>query len=415
MTMFESRIEERLEWRKWVTPRPLSDRPIHNWYTFPHSFADDLLKGLADEWSLGPQDRILDPFVGAGTTILAAKELGIPASGYDLSPLATFVSSVKISEYDAEELKAGLDSLPDVCECSGLQGLSRVYPRFVQKALSERALESLDGLSVRIGEINVSEQIRDLLRLALLRTVGEFSRAVITGGWPRWADSGRDEQEIASTFRKHFTSMAVDAKHSDTPNDNRWKVDVADARSLPDRDGLYSAVVTSPPYPNRHDYTRVFGLELMFLFLDWDGTRQLRYQSLHSHPEARPVRPFTDGYCPPESLVDTVARIEATSIDPRITRMLLGYFVDIFLCLQEMHRVCRSGAWVAINVGNVQYRGVSVTVDEFVAEIAAQVGLECECIRVIRYRGNSAQQMSKHGRQPSRESIVFLSKPTSSE
>ena len=54
----------------------------------PHSFTGDLVHALIDEWHLDETDNLLDPFAGAGTTLLAAKERGIPGSGYDLSPLA---------------------------------------------------------------------------------------------------------------------------------------------------------------------------------------------------------------------------------------------------------------------------------------------------------------------------------------
>ncbi|HCU38424.1 MAG TPA: hypothetical protein DGT21_24300 [Armatimonadetes bacterium] len=62
-------------------------------------------------------------------------------------------------------------------------------------------------------------------------------------------------------------------------------------------------------------------------------------------------------------------------------------------------------------MGNAQYCGIPIMVDEFLADIGSQVGLEPQEIRVVRYRGNSAQQMSEYGRNPSRESIVFFTRP----
>lgn len=72
--------------------------------------------------------------------------------------------------------------------------------------------------------------------------------------------------------------MLSDVRDHD-PGEGSWQVQIADARSLPDPKGTYTAVITSPPYPNRHDYTRVFGVELLFEFLDWERLRMLRYQS----------------------------------------------------------------------------------------------------------------------------------------
>jgi hypothetical protein len=82
----------------------------------------------------------------------------------------------------------------------------------------------------------------------------------------------------------------------------------------------------------------------------------------------------------------------------------------MFLCLSEVKRVCRRGAKIAFVLGNAQYSGESILVDEITAEIGEQVGLSCEKIIAVRYRGNSAQQMEKFGRRPSRESIVIFTK-----
>lgn len=62
-------------------------------------------------------------------------------------------------------------------------------------------------------------------------------------------------------------------------------------------------------------------------------------------------------------------------------------------------------------MGNAQYRGVPIAVDELTAEIGEQAGLRCDKLIVARYRGNSAQQMGKYGRNPSRESVVVFRRP----
>ncbi len=105
------KYQERLQYRRWVTPQPLAHAPVHRWFTFPHSFSREMVWELIDEWGLGPEDHILDPFVGAGTTLVAAKERGISATGVDLSPLATFVSRVKTTEYQLDEVQDALNSL----------------------------------------------------------------------------------------------------------------------------------------------------------------------------------------------------------------------------------------------------------------------------------------------------------------
>ena len=85
-----------------------------------------------------------------------------------------------------------------------------------------------------------------------------------------------------------------------------------------------------------------------------------------------------------------------------------GYFLDMYLCLREVARVCRGGAKMAFVVGNARYDGTALLVDEFTAELGERAGLACSEIRTVRWRGNSAQQMGRYGRAASRESVVMF-------
>jgi len=399
-----------LEWRQLVTPKSLQAKPIHRWYIFPHSFSGELVHGLIDEWNLTPQDRILDPFAGAGTTILASKEKSIPATGHDISPLAVFTSQVKLGNYDETHLELLWHALQKKLDPSLWNGAGKDYAKLVRKALPGRLLGAFDTISREICEMDTSEKERNFFRLALLSILPKFSRAIATGGWLRWVENRKGFREIPLVLKAKVEEMIEDLKNVHFPRSSLWQVKQADARYLPDSCHTYSAVITSPPYPNRHDYTRVFGVELMFGFLSWEQTRDLRYQSFHSHPESHPQRPNLCGYHPPPSLTKVLSKMRKGEYDTRVYRMLEGYFQDMFLVLSEVSRVCHSGSKIAFVVGNAQYYGQPIMVDELTAQVGEQVGLSCEQIIITRFRGNSAQQMGRYGRKPSRESIVVFNK-----
>ena len=94
--------------------------------------------------------------------------------------------------------------------------------------------------------------------------------------------------------------------------------------------------------------------------------------------------------------------------DPRIARMLSGYFEDTFAVLVELRRVLAPGGRAALVVGNASYCGHPIAVDLHLAELAQLAGMQVDKIEALRDRGNSAQQMSIHGRRPSRESAVLI-------
>ena len=400
------RVTESPEWKTWVTPRGSKEKAIHQWYLFPHSFTGNLVHALLEEWGLGPDDAILDPFVGAGTTLLAAKEKDVSGAGYDISPLAVLSANTKVAAFTGGRLERTWAALRSGLNDAGSPIRRRTYPALVRKALPAGRLDALDAIAQSIDRLDCAPPERDFFRLALIAVIPRFSLAAANGGWLRWSNEGADAGTVAEAFTERVEMMLTDVRRASVDAGDGWCARVADARALPDRDGTYSAVITSPPYPNRHDYTRVFGVELMFGFLDWEQNRKLRYQSFHSHPEARPCRPEAAEYKPPARLEDCVRDLE----DHRIRRMLRGYFLDMYLCLREVVRVCRDGAMAAFVVGNARYGGNVVLVDEFTAELGEQAGLVCREIRAVRWRGNSAQQMGRHGRVASRESIVIFEK-----
>lgn len=404
-------VEERKDWRWWVTAKPLAARPIHRWYVFPHSFTSELVHALIDDWGLTSRDHILDLFAGAGTTLLAAKQRGIPASGYDLSPLAVLAAQVKIANYTRARLSYLWYRLGREIRPARWKGAAKDYTRLVREALPGKLLEAFDAVDRNIAGLDASKSERNFFRLALLATMPKYSRAEAEGGWLRWVDERRTTSTLLADLTKRIELMLADLGEAAVQARPAWQARVGDARSLPDAASTYSAVITSPPYPNRHDYTRIFGVELMFGFLDWEQTRQLRYQSFHSHPEARPVRPSADTYVQPRRLARAVGQIQQKEKDRRVKRMIEGYFLDLFLVLREVRRVCRRNAQIAFVVGNAQYHGVPIAVDELTAEVGEQAGLKCKKLLVARFRGNSAQQMGKYGRKPSRESVVLFERP----
>ena len=96
---------ERFDLRREATPRPLLERPVHRWFVFPHSYGPGLVEAVLDRRGFGQDAKILDPFVGSGTTLLTARERSMDAAGMDLSPLATLASRVKVRTYDEKSLR----------------------------------------------------------------------------------------------------------------------------------------------------------------------------------------------------------------------------------------------------------------------------------------------------------------------
>jgi tRNA G10 N-methylase Trm11 len=403
----------RLDLAKHVTPRLMKDQPIHRWFYFPHSFSPQLVNLLFDEWQLPTGSVVIDPFVGAGTTLCTALQNGYSAIGTDISPLSIFVSNTKVRFYDEDQIRESLQnviSLVNQQEDVDIQRTERL-----QRAFTDAEFRELTRLRQAIFEQN--EQIKDVFLLGLLRIQQKFSRAVPDGGWFRWRKQSCQAHKILLNFIEFIEIMVSDLIDIGQKNFGYCEAIPYDARQLntlrqvrPDLEAGCQAIITSPPYPNRHDYSRIFQIELLTLGLAEQDIFTLRYESLRSHVEARP--PIDD--LPPfqrSERLNQALNLLPDDADIRIESMLTGYFEDMNAVLHATYDTLAPGGYIALVVGNVRHAGVMFPVDEILLSIGQTIGYTALTSWVARLRGNSAQQMGRYGREPARESILILQKP----
>jgi DNA modification methylase len=94
-----------------------------------------------------------------------------------------------------------------------------------------------------------------------------------------------------------------------------------------------------------------------------------------------------------------------------IPRMVRGYFYEMACVIAECARVLKTDAPLFMVNDNVRYAGVSISVDMILSDIAEQLGFRVENILVLHSeKGNSSQQMRKHGRKPLRKCIYVWRK-----
>lgn len=381
----------------WLTPRQARTASVHRWFVFPHSYAPELVSWLIDELQPDPHGTLLDPFCGAGTTLVEGERYGLHSVGVDLLPLAVLATRAKLVRPTRRDLADARRMAVGAARAAA--------PRTPRSQLLRRAFTptAFGRLAASLG--SVAGPAGDCVRLATLAIAPRFSALVADGGWLRETTPADPPRLIPAALEDALSQMEADLPEA-RPRPTAM-IRRADSRALPLADRSVDVVITSPPYPNRHDYTRVFGVELELGFALGDSVKQLRYEALRSHPEAR-HEGVDKGYERPAGLRSQVSEVAARHPDPRVPRMLDGYFTDIFLVLRELARVVRRGGSVALVVGNAQYMGVSIPVDEHLVRLATQVGFSVIDSVTLRLRGNSAQQMAVHGRQPSRESAVLL-------
>lgn len=394
-----------------ISPRRDINRPIYNWHAFKHSYSKDLVDVFFKEFEIKKNSWVLDPFCGGGTTLLASRQAGINSHGFDILPFSVFLSNVKTKSYDIRAIKKERQKLDLNKRVSTSLKLPSVS--IAESAFSPSVLNELFQIKDQIDQID-DVRIRDFLNLGFLSILEPVSKTAKAGGFLRIVDRRPRAHKIKPYFLEKIDSMICDLEHTPTSllkaNPVVAKAFQGDARKL-DVDRKYSAVITSPPYPNRHDYTRIYALEMVFDFINHnDELKQIRYDTLRSHVEAR-KKYEANGYRPSKTLKGLIASIEKNGTNnPQIAEMLLGYFEDMFLAITQMKENLTRKGKIALVVSNVRFAGINVPVDELLGEIGRKVGLVPKGIWKARYRGNSAQQMKEYKRRASRESVIIWEK-----
>lgn len=401
------KIIEKKEWGRYVSPLSDKNTPPFNWYSFKHRFGSELVSQILSIYRIPKRSTVFDPFCGSGTTLIKSKIDGYNSVGLDISPFSVFLTNVLTSQYDPVVLDNALAKLSH--EIDPLVEIPDVA--ILRKSFSEDTLKYIYSLKDSINTLPGLE--RHFFLLVLLSILNDVSKAKKAGGFLRITEQRKVsfhtvKKKFIETSRRYIDTL-LSIKYTDASS----TAILGDARNYPAdiKKMEFDAILTSPPYPNRHDYTRIYELELLVGFIeDNHALKKLRYDTLRSHVEAK-KRFDANGYAKPLLIERIIAELTGRELNnPQIVPTLIGYFEDMYLCLKEMSNVLKKGAYVGLVVGNVRFAGIMIPVDELLGEIGEQVGLNLEIIYILRYRGNSSQQMQRHKKEPSRESLIIWTK-----
>lgn len=365
------------ELKELVTYIPNKREPIHSWYYFKEGFSKGLVDIFIDRFNLNQDSLVLDPFCGSGTMLLACKQRGIKSVGFDVSPFFVFVSNVKTRDYDLERLREGIS---EAMTWKFERPKQLPKEKYVTKVFSRYTLEDFVFYRDKIVEVQ-DEKIRNFLMLALVDSAIKASWAMKDGAVVKVDKKGKPP--LKKYFKYKIKRMFKDLKKTDLePVETR--TEVGDARRLNLDNETIDAVITSPPYLNKIEYTKIYNIEMYFLgFPD---------SSLRSYVGSR--------------VEDT--DVSELGLDENLPLSAKAYFKDMYSSLKEMFRVCKNDAKLAIVIGGGCYPDRAIESDKITAELAERIGFEVRNVLVVRNSWCTRSRTIKVGQI--RESIILLEK-----
>jgi len=421
-------------------------RPIYRWYKYKEAFSAALVEFLLQKYGV-KHGKLLDPFAGSGTALFAASEMGFDVDGIELLPIGQYIIETKqildaefISD-DLERLKIGLSSQ------IWKQNAQKLYlPEFriTKGAYPTETKRAIEQYLSFLSEEN--ERVQKVLLFALLCILESISYTRKDGQYLRW-----DYRSGRGQGRKPFNKgeildfdTAINRKLKEIIDDLEPPTRQVEIFSIKRSQGkihlykgsclkllptltneVYDAVITSPPYCNRYDYTRTYALELALLSVSEKGLIDLRQEMLSCTVENRSkdLLSINSNWklalesATSQPLLQSILnyldhqKIQGVLNNNGIPRMVRGYFYEMACVIQECSRVLKSSGFLFMVNDNVRYSGISIPVDMILSDLAEKLGFVVEDILVLPGdKGNSSQQMGNHGRDPLRKCVYVWRK-----
>ncbi len=414
-------------------PSSIDADAIHRWYRIIMGFDWRLADEIIDILGIEPQHTVLDPFCGAGTTLVQCQKRGIRAVGLDANPVCTLATTVKTTwNLSPRNLRRVLTSIVDAADNvdnRATMTTSSALSYLQQSGMIERGWLSLHkakivlALSAAIRTTEMSPEYRRFFYLALVSAVvtriadikfgpevyvlSEPRRLPALGSFVDVAEMMIDDMQYARTLPRMGAASRVLLADSRSHEVLRGAVD-----------GGVDFVVTSPPYPNEHDYTRSTRLELVVLghVSNIKGLQEIKRRMLRCTTKGI----YKDDSDAIHAVDNTAVEEVARELDARATnysdgfsrlcgRMVREYFGGMAYHFRGISKALKPGGRCAYVVRDTQaLLGVYIDTPAILAALAAspQQGLEVDdIIERKRIKGTTGVRMLS-------EKIIVLRKPT---
>jgi hypothetical protein len=418
-------VESAHEFERLVVPNANDQLPVHRWFRFKEGFSADLLRVVLQSTmpDANTQVCLVDPFCGAGTSLLSAQELSVSrtilAVGIERNPFIHFVASTKVS-WPLMSARKILSIGKEVLESSA-QKAAEIPPlssfttgRCMSRYTAARLAAVRDEIRAHGSSANHSA-----LLLGLGASIEQLSKTRKDGRALRLVR--RDRQNISRVLSERWSQIAADVKFMQRliPQAPLPAVLLGDGRR-PELSAIptdsVDILLTSPPYPNNIDYSEVYKLELWLLgfMSNSEDFLSLRKTTFRSHPTAATTDLSEEFVAELKSgKLKTVLRpiISRTKLSPEHYRhrLILGYAFDLWSTLREHHKVLKQRGICVLVVGNSLHGGnhlpYLIPTDLMLSALAERAGFRVKKIAIAR---NFKRRLP--GNHFLRESLVTLEK-----
>jgi DNA modification methylase len=415
--------------------------PIHNWFNFTLGYTPEFPEFLLKRSNLPLGSLVGDPFLGAGTTSVVAKSLGYKSIGIEANDYFEFAATTKLNwKVDSVEAENILELVekrllksfskflwptevdgPYIGELDFKQYAQKKRPdELVERYISDAPLAKLELIKDELEKVEwPSKEMRDFFFLALTSCVLPVSNVKYGPGFG--VVKPKVDAPVLTVFLRKANRMILDLREPHVVKNKNVSsiVKLGDARKMSSYMGHESVdmLVTSPPYPGDHEYTKHSRLELMFMDIartkeqfrvikkrmlrgsttniykeDSEGEKVKSLKSIHKVVNEIDVRLKADG---------------ATSgFEKLYTKLIWEYFGGMYLVFEEALKVLKPGGSFSLLVSDSHaFKMVHISTADLLAEVAKLAGFKKPEVELWQFKKSTSHKFKMY------ENILTVYKP----
>ena len=393
------------------------------------AFPDHLVTSLLDFFGPTKDSIFFDPYCGSGTSLIEAQHKGLDAYGIDANPSSVLVSTVKTDwSVDIRKIRDLIVAFNRVCDhlqdsdndpiVEYLENSGMITRGWITKSVAVRTAAIKRWIESTIH----NNAIKDFFTLALITSVVRDLSNIKFGPELYCVPPSKQLPDIGLTITHRLNKMVADLETHDGPRP-RARVrlgDSRDGRSMRNAAPWTNSpafVITSPPYPTEHDYTRNSRLELVFMesVVDIDSLRRIKKKMIRSHSKGIYVGDndawLVRGFEPVQRIKRQVeSRIEkgASGFEGQYAKVISNYFGGMIRHFDTLSHYIPPGSRLAYIVGDeASYKGVHIPTAQLLGDIIRNYVTTLNVDRIATWR----PRRTLRNRTRLYEHILFITKP----
>lgn len=386
----------------------------HDWLRLTPAYSYRLVREALRD--IAPDQQVLDPFSGTGTTGLVAAEAGLDATLVDVNPFLLWLARCKTRNYSADDLVLAKQKAHQVVADIASIGSPRESHwvpslHHIERWWDPEPLAGLSALRAGLSRLDKQEPSDDLLKVAFCRVMIACSNAAFNhqsmsfktaredNRQPRLEVSGSDS--VLEDFESEAERICASASE---PLAGQAVAIGGDSRELAELSSAsFDVLYCSPPYANRMSYIRELRPYMYWLRyimdaraageLDWEavgGTWGIATSRVAAWESNLPT-PIDAGLA---QVREKILSTHARNAD-LLGRYVHKYFQDMWQHFCSAYRVLRIDATCMYVVGNSTFYGVPVPTEQWYASMLEACGFDQVRIETIRKR-NSKKELFEY-------------------